>query len=1049
MINLGRAHDAEIIAVLAALQQGGFYERWLALQACYGSRDGASVLRLLRDPSQTLRDMALRLVALVCDDTQVHSALATLPVKQQHRLLIWLTRKQRYAVIDAFLLQATTEYLPQFLPYGSAPVVARLAEQGLVCASADDWRRLATNHPVIASAMLLRQVQATNRFDQRLLWQANAVLASLIRSAPDQALVLVRALLPHIALAQLAIQDLVFQRPQAAADLVLASGDHARLDFTPVLPRLDAARLGALVARGLLSRPERWLARLAPALRRVAYEAGGLGWRNAEGALPLALVAALPDVLRVAEARRHLRLPALATRPAQRLPYATCLPWDEARATLEPFMRHPDPELRLVAVPALISAARYQHLNLPDVLQVVRLRRYEQDPVQQAMMQALADLPPSRWQVAHLDDLGQIIRQVLDAADCSAATAAAAEHLLLALLPFHPDWCAQWLAVLSRERGQLHTYTLAQRLTADHVRRLVPALLPVFQAWEPRERAPALFHTASLFGRRLEVFPELVTLLERLTRDPRGAVAGQALTLIARYRRDRLPELVPQLLRHDPSWVTRAEVYTFLHRYRQDLLTPFLGQTAYSGRFSTGQTRFVLPLQRDFYRWTPEQQALLAQALAEVTDDEQRDTPTLRTAITQLAALPAIAPQHLLWLARQAHERLAVRDLALRALGRLDAGQGIATLLEALDDARARIAIYALRRVVLHMPVAQALDLLRQVPLEKVTVAKETIRLLGELPGSAAYADLLAFAARELHRDVRVALLRALWDSLEQPETWPVFEQAAVAADPAVAAGVIRIPAERCSPEALRRLTRLLATLLVHPAAEVRLDTLRRCATLPLPDPEHALALPLFQALDAALPDEREAAAGAVFATYAGRESALVGEAIQRILPHRRALMTTVRALQGTLPWNRSRMLPAVRAVLAALTADPLTATVQVELTVAALLWNEFTALLQHLVATDLLHAEVMTAAVTALQINARRAEAADLTALETSLAGASDPRLRRLALAALVAQAQPPRGWDPERLARLQHYGADPVPLVAAAAQFTFPPEEESGAAV
>ena len=40
----------------------------------------------------------------------------------------------------------------------------------------------------------------------------------------------------------------------------------------------------------------------------------------------------------------------------------------------------------------------------------------------------------------------------------------------------------------------------------------------------------------------------------------------------------------------------------------------------------------------------------------------------------------------------------AVRDRALRALAKLDDGQGIPVLLSALEDARARIAIYALRK---------------------------------------------------------------------------------------------------------------------------------------------------------------------------------------------------------------------------------------------------------------------------------------------------------------------------------------------------------------
>jgi hypothetical protein len=83
----------------------------------------------------------------------------------------------------------------------------------------------------------------------------------------------------------------------------------------------------------------------------------------------------------------------------------------------------------------------------------------------------------------------------------------------------------------------------------------------------------------------------------------------------------------------------------------------------------------------------------------------------------------------------------------------------------------------------------------------------------------------------------------------------------------------------------------------------------------------------------------------------------------------------------------------------------------------------------------------VITAVVAALRASRRRADAAELATFEQSLAREADARLGRVALAALVVLA--PRGWDTERLARLQLYRADAAVLVAAAAQFTFPPDE------
>jgi hypothetical protein len=69
------------------------------------------------------------------------------------------------------------------------------------------------------------------------------------------------------------------------------------------------------------------------------------------------------------------------------------------------------------------------------------------------------------------------------------------------------------------------------------------------------------------------------------------------------------------------------------------------------------------------------------------------------------------------------------------------------------------------------------------------------------------------------------------------------------------------------------------------------------------------------------------------------------------------------------------------------------------------------------------------------------RSDMAELEIMERQLSTSPQAGVRRLALAALQSAAQPPWGWTDERLARLEVYRLDTDPLVAAAAQFTFPP--------
>jgi hypothetical protein len=171
--------------------------------------------------------------------------------------------------------------------------------------------------------------------------------------------------------------------------------------------------------------------------------------------------------------------------------------------------------------------------------------------------------------------------------------------------------------------------------------RVAPSLLPILQSWE-RKRESDIIAAAQSFGRRLKVFDGLVEILEHIIRNTtNNTIASEALDLIAKYRKDRLNELIPQLLQQDPSWITQYTVYNFLHRKRQDLITPFLTYSAYTGLFNCSD-RFILPLTKGFYRWTTQQQEIFQTTLEEVIQDSERDTLTKLCVIRQLASASAI-----------------------------------------------------------------------------------------------------------------------------------------------------------------------------------------------------------------------------------------------------------------------------------------------------------------------------------------------------------------------------------------------------------------------
>ncbi len=1034
--------------VLHDLEAGNVFERHMALMTCYSSRDAGRVERGLQDASSIVRGIALALAPLVLSDAQAIVALRSLSLGSRLVLLHGLRgRKRAEPIADALLEELSAagdlRTVTALLSFASAAWVGqRLATMEL--ASASEWARLARSHPLLLADWLERQ--ALGDSNPRLVWQVNAVIALTANNSVTRAAQLLRVLRQTVPLTRLALQPLVDRHPRLVAELLLSSEDQTALDLSRVAHRLPVQQVIALQAQhpSALRFLEQQFSKFAFSDRAALFAACRSAWADGDGLIAPHTLRFLPRAERESEALRHLSHPALAARTVQRVPYAALLGFEEATRLLDATIKHPKPEFRMAAAGALIRAARFDQ-SYVNALEFVRQRKNEQDPVRLQLLTALAELPAAVWQANHLEGLGAVVQDALNAADLSAQTASAAERIVVRLLPFHAAWAAQWIATLVKERGQINLHNIGQRITDTEAKIVAVALLPVLKSWATRERESALLNVLFAFGRRLKVLPDLLELAEGLAK---GSIysAQTALHLIAEHDIPRFNRLVPQLLKADSSWATQAIVYQHLHRQRQDLLTPFLGRHAYKGKFSTGKTRFVLPIYSGFERWTPAQQKTFAATLEELTGDNERDQPAIYRAMAQLAAIPNAPIAPLTRLADARNPRLAVRDTALRSLGRLDEARGLPALLDALGDDRARVAIYALRRLVLVMPSARALSVLRAAPLDRVTVAKEVVRLIGELRSDAGFADLIALSAGDLHRDVRVALLRALWDDLERDRTWTVLHAAATDPDPAVADGVIRIPVERLSLASQRQLVMLLAALLTHPDPDVRLETLRRCQWLPVADAQRLLMQSLLNAINSTIPDQTSAAASAFFATYAATDSGAVGSAIAGSLSNRRVLALTLSAFLSSSSQQRQRLEESARAILAALEADALTLDWQVRVALLCLPWTESAGFMIALASRHQLDAGVFYVALTALREipDWRSQTQAGLHTLEHAWRDHPNELLRRLALEALILKTFNDSGqsaiWSLSQLKQLDRYRADLSSIVASAAQFTFP---------
>ncbi len=1075
MLALGWRGDAEARELVVNLERGDFYERFLALYTCFGSIDRSHVLRSLADPSRLIRGLAARIAARILDDQQAIEAFARLSPAMRKPLLIKLRGARRQTVVNVCLEQlagAGDSHLLPLLHLGSPTVVERLAPPLIADAQPQQWSRLAAHHsPLVLSILQARAEAATTR-DPRLVELVNTLLPILGSSAPDGAILLLRALLRTTPYDHLSIDEVDSKRPDEGADLILEQRSPVFRRIDDLTGRISVERLIDLLERHheALGNIDTWFPRLDSAARAALY-GSPIGRRYIRQALLLGhavtLLRVLPGEARQREAKRLVRR--WRHLPERQVLFACCLPWNEALALLDSGLHATEAARRAQSLGAIIDACAYNRDRLPALLTLLQERRSEQDGVREEIFTHLAMLPPSIWRTEHLSAIEELIRHGLNDVGLSAGTQQQMVALLAKLLPEQTAWAAGQFAIIVRERGWKNPPNRWSRRryrrggaynvrSAGNLRDLPPTaakeltatLLPVLASWVAREDTASALTVASALPLRRRDGALLRPLLEDILRHTRTrSEAEQALNLLATYAPTSLATLLPELLAEDASWVTLPIVARWLQRHRPDLLTPYLIRQTYAGRWSAGAKPYLVPLDLPFTGGTTGQQEAYASALAEVIAGGSLPAQEWTRAVQRLALLPGIGIERLV--GATSDMRSVVRTTALFALSRLDTSAGIPTLIAALGDARARIAISALRPLLNQMPPDQALTILRAAPMDRVTVAKEIVRLIADLKTDAAFATLLTLASGDLHRDARIALLRSLDLYLDRESTWTLLESAVHAPDPELAVAPLSLSSlsastldQRQPAHIQRRAFALAGSLLDHPTAVVRHVALDYCAQLMISDEAHVTIPRLLELARTAPRDEASKAFTALCGVCSAEDAALMSKALRDVLPDRYRLSDAVKALQ--FDWQTEddpRMLALARATIAGLEDDPVTAEMRVAIAIAMLPAQELTAFFLQLAARGEFHAGVLLRSLDQIPKQAVRFSSAEFGAIEQALAASDDVHVRRLAFAFLLRRQTAQGLWTDELVERLHYYRADPAPDVASSAQFTFTPAE------
>ncbi len=1059
MLDLGRLASSSAAEALEArhlmdeLRCGDFYERRLALYALRGAGDHALIFQGRNDRSALLRKLISAMAVEVCTDEELTQIARELQGSSRRQFFVRLRKKKRIALIDHCLqeLEPQCENFERLIPFGSEPFVSERLLKSAEMMDAGDFGLLAHNHAAITAQYFLDWANQLQSADVRFVWLFNSVEPVLAEFETDKTLQTLRSAARVIPLDSLKIDGLLTRRPAQIVELMIEHHSLAMLEYETarVLPRLDAdLLLRVLDLHSFEDNRWEWFEKLSVENKYRVFEQTRLSWLDDEGVISCGDLGNLPGELRIAETRRILKLPCKAG-SASKLDYATYLPWDEALKVVEPHLKDSDIDTRTRAVSKLVAAVRFDRAHLGALLTLLEQRKHEADPVRSSFLSQLRLLPPSAWDASHLPVLDRIIRDALNAADGSRMSFSSIIELAVALIPNFTEWSCRTIATVWKERGRttLGGYwnvSSLSHLSKEEAVALETAVSEAIRIWGAEEHEQQILALGRLFSTRLDSCQEIVRSLEAIVKgSSSNDRAEEALRLLHSWRRDRFETLVPILLELDKSWGQHDVIAEYLHRRRQDLLTPFLGQHAYQGRFSTGKVRVVPRYENGFTRWTTKQQAAFARELELLCVRENVDVSDGFYGALRLCRLPDPPMDKLAWLARKDSSQPAVRDYMIGQLSHVDNGDGVRLLLDCLQDDRLRKAIYSLRRALLQLSRVEAVAILKRVPVKSVSIYKEVVRLAGDVGGEEAFDWLISLSRTEMHKDVKAAVIRGLWNFCEIPEVWDVFDEAALSTERAVACAVIRIPFIRLSLDSRKRLARVLSLVLQHDDESTRLEALRRLTSSPVVDAERVMLKPLMSKLSADSHLERLMAGYIFFIHYAPDDEQSTEHLIMSVLKNRQNLLICLAQLERAQRVQPARMSLVTRAVLRTLWCDPLTTGHQVRIAFGGLPATDFARFLRSVEHANRLHYGAVQEAVNMCASSANRFTPVEMDQIERVMFNKKSDGLRRIGLALLHALGASASGWTPERLARLNSYRKDTSLFVASVAEFTLPGTE------
>lgn len=1040
--------NADSRLLIEELARGNFYERHLATFAAESSKNSELIFHMTQDESAVLRKMAIIFASRICSDEQLYEILLQLKLKERRKLLKRLNKCKKNELIDRFILkleQDSSRDFPKLVYFASAELVKSKISVLLERMTEQDARRFSYQHPLLCYETLMNLAKLAEPDDMELLALVRGSFNNLVEFQRKQSLELFELLLQLYQASKLPYLHLLRVLPQETVSLLSAQQNYGGSDISSSLHKLtDEQVLASVEQKRFESAATAKFKRFSTELRVKLYQRCSNGWRNADGCVSATIVELLPESLRIEAAQEMVALPNLQTKLADKMNFVRFLDWESVLKETQALINNPEPELRALAYTALVSALKYNRQYLQETLERLHQKKNEADPVRLAFLSALSYLPPSIFKEPSLPLVDSVIADALAAPDLSNGSLFYIGRLLGQIFPFHKKWAFALICKLLKDRHPRFITDQRLFMLKNDLQEFSQELLSLIHHWESKESEAHITSFAAWLEDLLEhsVFAEALCNLAKAA--SHAANSQTALGILQQRDKKRFAALVPELLKIDQSWSHNYSVSNFLSTKKQSLLTPYLGQHAFKGRFGTGKTRFIPYYKFPYYRWTRKQQSIYSEQLMGVAESEKSAHGERTSAVLRLTRMPDPNIDFLSKMSSLDNKDESIRFSTILWIAKLDNGKALPLLISMLNDERARYAIYAMRDAILLMSSAQALEILQAVPQSKITVFKEIVRLAADTKSEEAFSWLTELEAGDLHKDVRGALIRALWNFPSKPETWKILSKMLDSGDSGYAEIALRFPMAELSKPEKRELMKIYNQALQNDSSATRSKALQMVAANVTNDKELVLKNSILRSLASEAETEVTQASWALFGIYAGKNPDVIAEGARSIINKPRNMLNFMSKVELSFSWLRSLREIDTQKIIDAISDHPRATEFRIKLCIMVLKPSASIDLLNELKAKNELHFGLMQAAIATLQ-TCRSRTAEELLEIENRLRNHEDENLRRIGLAALTGAAGTAGGWTAERQALLTEYRRDKSIMVSSAAEYTLPPLEKA----